>query len=66
MVTSTEKNHSQSAETIMQKLLSKSTTKWDLQDPDKRDAWMLRTRQKLNSAGDDVLRAAIEGPPTPE
>ena len=67
MVTSTEKNDSHgTAESVMQKLLNKSTNKWDLEDPLKRDAWVLRTRQRLDHEGEDVLRAAEEGPPTPE
>ena len=67
MVTSNDKNNSQdSAESAMHKLLNRTSQKWDLEDPNKRDSWMLRTLQKLEKAGDDVLRAAREGPPTPE
>ena len=67
MVTSNDKNNSQdSAESAMHKLLNRTSNKWDLEDPGKRDPWMLRTLQKLEKAGDDVLRAAREGPPTPE
>jgi len=66
MVTSTDKNNSQSTEDSLQKLLNKSSQKWDLQEPKKRDAWLLRTRQLLEKAGDDVLAAVIEGTPSPE
>ena len=66
MVTSTDKNHSKSTDDPLQKLLNKSNRRWDLQQPEKRDAWMLRTLQRLEKAGDDVLTAVRDGPPTPE
>ena len=59
MVTSTDKNHSKSTDDSLQKLLNKSNQKWDLQQPEKRDAWMLRTRQRLEKAGDDVSDAVV-------
>ena len=67
MVTSSSKDNSQSTdESVMARLLNKTNYKWDLVDPKVRDAWMLRTRQRLEDRGEDVLRAAVEGPPTPE
>ena len=67
MVTSNGKNNSQHTdESVVAKLLNKTNYKWDLADPKVRDAWVLRTRQRLEDRGEDVLRAALEGPPTPE
>ena len=67
MVTSNSKDNSQHTdESVVAKLLNKTNYKWDLADPKVRDAWVLRTRQRLEDRGEDVLRAALEGPPTPE
>ena len=46
----------------LQRLLLTKT--WDLQDPSKRDSWLLRTTSALEA--DDMLTALNEGPPLPE
>ena len=48
----------------LQGIISASTQRWDLLDPRKRDAWILRTRSALQA--DDMLEAVINGPPTAE
>ena len=59
MVTSTSGMRSEE----LQELLNKSSQRWDLIDPKKRDAWLLRTLSKLE--GEDALEAVKAGPPTP-
>ena len=60
MVTSTSGTRS---EELQELLTNKSSQRWDLIDPKKRDAWLLRTLSKLES--EDALEAVKAGPPTP-
>ena len=54
---------SRRSEELQELLTNKSSQRWDLIDPKKRDAWLLRTLSKLES--EDALEAVKAGPPTP-